>query len=108
MADAVREVSDEVLPANAGRIQVKIVEHAQPEHAVIEEAEQGYDLVVIGASQEWGLESRAVGIRPERIIQECPASLLIVRQHLPTAGVATAPVVEGRVKVIPGETQDTG
>ena len=38
------------------------------------------DLVVIGVSEEWGLESHLFGWRPERIAQGCPTSLLIVRR----------------------------
>ncbi len=66
---------------SGGRIEVKTVDHAQPVHAVIEECESGYDLVVIGASADWGLEHRSFGLQPEVVIRECPASLLIVRQH---------------------------
>lgn len=80
-ADAVREVADIDLPPGGGRIDVKIVEHAQPAHAVLEEAEQGYDLIVIGLGAEWGLEHRTFGMHSELIIRESPASLLIVRQH---------------------------
>ncbi len=64
-----------------GRIETKVVDHAVPIHAVIEECEAGYDLVVIGASATWGLEHRSFGMQPEPIIRDCPASLLIVRQH---------------------------
>ena len=39
------------------------------------------DLVVIGVSEEWGLESHLFGLRPERIAASCPTSLLIVRAH---------------------------
>lgn len=67
--------------ANGGRIQVKKLDHAEPIHAVIEECETGYDLVVIGASADWGLEHRSFGMQPETIVRDCPASLLIVRQH---------------------------
>jgi nucleotide-binding universal stress UspA family protein len=64
-----------------GRVETKVVDHAQPAHAVIEECETGYDLVVIGASPVWGLEHRSFGMQPELVIRECPTSLLIVRQH---------------------------
>jgi nucleotide-binding universal stress UspA family protein len=67
--------------ANGGRIEVKKLDHAEPIHAVIEECETGYDLVVVGASADWGLEHRSFGMQPETIVRDCPASLLIVRQH---------------------------
>jgi Kef-type K+ transport system membrane component KefB/nucleotide-binding universal stress UspA family protein len=64
-----------------GRVVTKIVDHAEPMHAVIEETETGYDLVVIGAGAEWGLEHRSFGLQPETLVRDCPSSLLIVRQH---------------------------
>jgi hypothetical protein len=39
-----------------------------------------FDLVIIGVSEEWWLESRLFGWRPERIARDCPTSLLIVRK----------------------------
>lgn len=83
-ADASNAIVDEHFP-NGGRITTKVVDHAAPMHAVIEESENGYDLVVIGASADWGLEHRSFGLQPERIVSECPASLLIVRRPDETA-----------------------
>jgi nucleotide-binding universal stress UspA family protein len=75
---------------NGGRIEVKVVDHSDPMHAVIEECETGYDLVVIGASAEWGLEHRSFGMQPEPIIRDCPASLLIVQHEAAVARAAAA------------------
>jgi Kef-type K+ transport system membrane component KefB/nucleotide-binding universal stress UspA family protein len=80
VAAALVDVSGERFPSG-GRIQVKIIDHAEPVHAVVEECEAGYDLVVIGASEEWGLAPRSFGMQPEPIVRDCPASLLIVRYH---------------------------
>ncbi|MCC6847187.1 MAG: cation:proton antiporter [Deltaproteobacteria bacterium] len=65
---------------NGGRVATKVADHAEPAHAVLEECENGYDLVVIGAGADWGLEHRSFGIQPELIVRECPTSLLIVRR----------------------------
>ena len=56
----------------------RTVEDESPVDAVLREA-PGYDLVVIGVSEEWGLESHVFGLRPERIAEESPTSMLIVR-----------------------------
>ena len=71
----------EIDPAKGGRVVTKVVDHSEPMHAVIEECENGYDLVVVGAGAEWGLEHRSFGLQPETLVRDCPASLLIVRQH---------------------------
>jgi hypothetical protein len=36
--------------------------------------------VIIGVGPKWGLEPRALGLLSERIVQQCTASLLIVRE----------------------------
>jgi Kef-type K+ transport system membrane component KefB len=95
--NATADVTDDLLAtfdgeraAAGGRVATKVVDHAQPMHAVIEECETGYDLVVIGAGAEWGLEHRSFGLQPETLVRDCPASLLIVRQHAVAARTAAA------------------
>lgn len=62
-------------------VRFDIVKDASPVDAVLREAQQGYDLVIIGVSEEWGLESHLFGFRPERIAERVNCSLLIVRKH---------------------------
>jgi hypothetical protein len=49
-----------------------------------------YDLVVVGMSEDWGLESHLFGLRAERIAQEWQGSLLLVRKNEPMAGLQMA------------------
>jgi Kef-type K+ transport system membrane component KefB/nucleotide-binding universal stress UspA family protein len=70
------------------------VDDPSPVDAVLREA-GGYDLVVIGVSEEWGLESHLFGLRPERIAEQSPTSMLIVRKfgearELPSESDTTA------------------
>jgi Kef-type K+ transport system membrane component KefB/nucleotide-binding universal stress UspA family protein len=67
-------------PGQANPVQMKIVEHESPIAAILEAAKE-FDLVIIGVGEEWGLESQVFGFRPQRIAQDCPTSLLIVRKH---------------------------
>ena len=79
----------------------KVVQDRSPAGAVLRAARE-YDLVVIGVSEEWGLESHLFGWRPERIARESNASLLIVRRHHETVAATTPlppappPTVEAR------------
>ncbi len=66
-------------PGNRSAVRMKLVRHQTPSAAAVEEAGKGYDLVLVGAGEEWGLEQRLFGMIPEDIVRECPASLLIVR-----------------------------
>jgi Kef-type K+ transport system membrane component KefB/nucleotide-binding universal stress UspA family protein len=74
-------------------VRVKTVEGSAPVQAALEEAARGYDLVVVGVGHEWGLERRLFGVFSERLIQQCPTSLLVVRHH---SAEATAPVKSAR------------
>ncbi len=56
------------------------IDDPSPVDVVLRESAQ-FDLVVIGVSEEWGLESQLFGLRPERIAEESPTSMLIVRKH---------------------------
>jgi nucleotide-binding universal stress UspA family protein len=63
-----------------GTVLIETVEHRSPAAAAIERA-AGYDLVIVGAGEEWGLGGRplGIGLQPERLIRDCPTSLLVVR-----------------------------
>ncbi|HTL52824.1 MAG TPA: cation:proton antiporter [Planctomycetota bacterium] len=67
---------------NPSQVTVKLVESEDPPAAALDEARQGYDLVVLSLGAEWGLAQRRFGLHPEQIIQECPVSLLIVQPYL--------------------------
>jgi Kef-type K+ transport system membrane component KefB/nucleotide-binding universal stress UspA family protein len=68
-------------PTQKGAVTIKVVQSDSPTEAVLGEV-AGHDLVVIGVTEEWGLESSMLGMRPERIAQECPTSMLIVRRFV--------------------------
>jgi Kef-type K+ transport system membrane component KefB/nucleotide-binding universal stress UspA family protein len=63
-----------------GKVLVQTVEHRSPAVAAIERAAD-FDLVIVGVGEEWGLGDRklAFGLQSERLIRECPTSLLVVR-----------------------------
>lgn len=79
----------------AGQVTMKMVEHRSPAEAALAESAQGYDLVIVGVGREWGLAARplGIGIQPERLIQECSTSILVVRGP----GEARAGLVEARI-----------
>ncbi len=66
-------------PAMASSVTFRVVEDESPVDVVLRESAQ-FDLIVIGVSEEWGMESRLIGLKPERIARESASSLLIVRK----------------------------
>jgi nucleotide-binding universal stress UspA family protein len=83
VASQVQQTFEQEDPTLAGRVIFSVAEHTNPARAAVAEAGRGYDLVIVGAGQEWGLEHRIFGLQPETIIQDCPTSLLVVRQYEP-------------------------
>jgi nucleotide-binding universal stress UspA family protein len=82
---------------NAQRFDVvfKVMPHTTPSEAVIEESTRGYDLVLIGAGREWGLEHRSFGLQREAILARAAPSVLVVCK-----GAAVAvPAKNGALKV---------
>lgn len=65
----------------AENVRLEVVESDDPLGAAVAEARRGYDLVIIGIAEAWGLEPGSFGHRYERLASESPASLLIVRKY---------------------------
>jgi nucleotide-binding universal stress UspA family protein len=87
-----REFAD---PAEKAKVKVKVVTGRTPTEAVLEEAPH-HDLMIIGVAEEWGLASSLLGLRAERIANESPVSMLIVRRFQ-SAGAAAAPALSETV-----------
>ncbi len=68
----------EAFPSN---VELRVVPSDDPVEALVAVAREGFDLVVVGVSETWGLDPSPFTVRHERIARECPASMLIVRTH---------------------------
>jgi nucleotide-binding universal stress UspA family protein len=97
-----RPLVEELFPEGSGRVHFKVVSHESPEEAALEECRNGYDLVVAGVGAEWGLEEKLFGLRSERILQESPASLLIVRHSVPATAAELTLEEEAARALTPG------
>lgn len=74
-----RDAVTQAFPPSQSNFEFQPVQDSSPVAVVLREAAK-FDLVIVGVSEEWGLESRLFGWRPERIARDCPTSLLIVRK----------------------------
>lgn len=83
-----RVLVDELFPEETHHVRLSIIEHAVPEEAVLDEAKEGYDLVVVGVGVEWGLNDALLGRHRERIIRDAAPSVVVV--HHAAAPVASA------------------
>jgi len=82
-------LAQEVLGSCDFPVRTKVMVHEAIVPAILQEAREGnYDLLVIGASNEWGVKSLLVGAVPDAIADQAPCSVLMVRRYEPT-GVST-------------------
>jgi Kef-type K+ transport system membrane component KefB/nucleotide-binding universal stress UspA family protein len=66
-------------PGQKTPVTFRVIEDQSPAGVVLHQA-QNADLVILGMSEEWGLESHLFGWRAQRIARDCPSSLLIVKK----------------------------
>lgn len=71
-SDLVEDLSD-------GRVRLKVVESDDPVDAAVREAWTGYDLILAGASDVWGVDFSIFTEPLKRLAFATPASLLVVR-----------------------------
>jgi nucleotide-binding universal stress UspA family protein len=74
-------------------LRVRVVEHASPPDAVLEEARRGYDLVILGMNSRWGLRAGKISLRRQRVMAESPVSVLAVHPPVRAATRSATPPV---------------
>lgn len=84
---------------DADSVRLQIVEHESPPDAVLEEAGNGYDLVVLGMSARWGAGRTSLGLRRERVLRGCPVSVLVVHPAEGSRARVDEPVPPVPIKV---------
>jgi Kef-type K+ transport system membrane component KefB len=77
-------------------IRTRVIADRTPADALLDEAAKGYDLVVLAMDERWGLEPGTLGIKEDRVLAECPISILAVHR----AAEVPQPEVEGAARVL--------
>jgi nucleotide-binding universal stress UspA family protein len=88
-SDEFRSVMEKLPDSVRDRIQIKIVEAANPIQAVVE-ASQTVDLTIAGTSRAWGIERQTLGQYTDELAVHCHSSLLITRRHSQTTSHLTS------------------
>ncbi len=74
-------VAEDVLGGPDCRVRTRVAVHKSVVDGILEEANSGgYDLLVIGASNEWAVKSLLVGAVPDAVADRAPCSVLMVRR----------------------------
>jgi amino acid transporter len=86
--EGIKRVVVDVLKENASRVSPRIIVSDNVIDAILQTArESQYDLLVIGASEEWQIKSLLAGSLPDAIADKSPCSVLLVRRFEP-AGIS--------------------
>ena len=92
LSSVVEDISD-------GRVRLKVVESDDTVDAAIREAWTGYDLIVAGASEAWGVDFTLFSERLQRLAFATPASLLVVHASARHQAPATEKAGMGMTRV---------
>ncbi|MBN1978864.1 MAG: amino acid permease [Anaerolineae bacterium] len=84
-----RHVIADILGETASDAMACVRVHEGVVDGILQEAREGeYDLLVIGASEEWTLKNLLAGAVPDAVANRAPCSVLMVRRYEPS-GVST-------------------
>jgi nucleotide-binding universal stress UspA family protein len=81
-AAVLRLIRNELRGKN-GRVTPCIVQASSIASGILKEARNGYDLLFIGASEEWFIRNWLFGAIPDIVAERAPCSVLMVKKHEP-------------------------
>lgn len=76
------EMAEKITGDSPSEVRSRVVVHETVLEGILQEAQEGdYDLLVIGASNEWAVKSLLVGALPDAVADRAPCSVLMVRRY---------------------------
>lgn len=81
--NAIQSLVDNEFSAASDEVSVRVVQSSSIVEGIVEEAKQGYDLVIMGASKRWFLQRWLFSAVSDRVAEKAPCSVLLVRKHEP-------------------------
>ena len=82
--EALQKLIQSELGEADSRISARVVQASSVVEGILNEAGQGYDLLIIGASEEWVLRNWLFGAIPDLVADRAPCSVLLARKHEPS------------------------
>jgi nucleotide-binding universal stress UspA family protein len=87
---SLKRVISDVLDKDHDHVSPQLVVADNVIEAILNQAREGeYDLLIIGASEEWQIKSLLAGSLPDAVADQSPCSVLLIRRH-ESAGISTA------------------
>jgi nucleotide-binding universal stress UspA family protein len=95
-AQALRAVSQAITSSETGRskafLKTKVELGSNSAEVILKEARRGYDLIVLGATEQKGLAGALFNPLVDLVVRESPCATLVVKSHLPIAGGEFCPI----------------
>jgi Kef-type K+ transport system membrane component KefB/nucleotide-binding universal stress UspA family protein len=82
---ALAVIEQEVRLPPESLLKTKTVSSVNTPEAILSEAQKGYDLIVLGATEQQRIRGSRFNIVTDRIIQAAPCAVMVVKSHLPQA-----------------------
>jgi Kef-type K+ transport system membrane component KefB/nucleotide-binding universal stress UspA family protein len=82
-ADRALAAVTEVMPLPSKALQTKIESGRNKAEVILQEANKGYDLIVMGASEQQRSTGAMFNLLVDRVVQEATCATLVVKSHLP-------------------------
>ncbi len=83
--DALAAIADTILLPADSTIQTKVESGRNKAELILKEANKGYDLIVLGASEGKRSSGTLFNLLVDRVVQEAPCATLVVKSHLPVS-----------------------
>ncbi len=78
------EIVEDALEGMPENLELKIVEAPSVRQGIVDEAKsQPYDLIVMGASEEWAANNRLMGSIDDWVAENAPCSVVLCRRYAP-------------------------
>jgi nucleotide-binding universal stress UspA family protein len=83
--DALCQAVEDVVGEATDAVTIRLMRSDSLVDGILDEVKSnGYDLIVIGASEEWFLKDMLFGSITDQIAEEAPCSVLMVRRYEPS------------------------
>ena len=97
--EALASVEEMELPADM-TMQTKVKSGRNKAEVILKEASRGYDLIVLGATEQKRPNGALFNLLVDRVVQEAPCATMVVKSHLPLPKGEPSPIAYQAIRHI--------
>ena len=95
------QITKEMQLSKDSILQTKVESGGRKADVILNEARKGYDLIILGATEQKDKGSARFNLIVDRVVQEAPCATMIVKSHLPQAKGETCSIQEFKRILVP-------